>query len=91
VVLHSTNNYRCVIWTDRSLGRIQKAQINGGYTITKDRLYAGMFVAFGCSVLISWAFVDHLIDEATWFLYARRDGLASCLVCFFMMKNMTKE
>lgn len=70
---------------------MKKSQIDGEFTIEPERFNAGLIVAAGVSLLISWAFADHLLNEDTWFLYARRDGLAACLIGYLLMKNMCKK
>jgi hypothetical protein len=53
-----------------------------------ERIVGGLVFSFCISVMLSWAFSDHLLSESTWFLYARRDGLAAGVICYFMMKHI---
>ncbi len=64
-----------------------QAQSNGGGVIERGRWFSGILLSLCCSYMISWTFSDSLLDDQSWFFYARRDALASFIICFLLMKG----
>lgn len=65
-----------------------QAQSNGGGVIERGRWFSGVLLSLCCSYMISLAFSDSLLNEQSWFFYARRDALASFIICFLLMKGV---
>lgn len=70
---------------------VKVSQFNDGFTIDTQRFRAVLILSTCFSLMISWAFADHLLNEDTWLLYARRDGMAACIACYLLAKDMCKE